>query len=297
MTVLPGETILRLVKEGKLGIKPFYEDGIQPASYDARLGTEILVSPVGEERGEAKDLRMEKDKCYEIKTGQFVSVMTEEWFTFPNDICGKFGLRSEYTRKGLLAFGGIQIDPGWNGRLVISLFNIGPEPIPIKLGDEMFTIEFCRLESLTQNPYRGRYQNQPYFPAEDVNFILRARTVSLAEIKPIGEEISRLKNELALLKAEISRVQPEVEALAIQRLPLQFRVDMEKFNEIKIELLKNGKYRGKFVAIYRGELIGPEESEEKLNMVINEKYGNVPAYISKVAEEEEIAEFSSPELV
>jgi hypothetical protein len=223
--------------------------------------------------------------------------MTEEWFGFPNDICGKFGLRSEFTRKGLLAFGGVQIDPGWNGRLVISLFNIGPEPIPIKLGEKMFTIEFNKLESPTQNPYRGRYQNQPYFPAEDVNFILRARTISLAEIKPIREEISRLKNELTLLKAEISRVKPEVEALVFHKLPFQFRMDMKKFNEIKMELLRDKKYRGRFIAIYKGELIGPEDSEEKLNMIINEKYGNVPAYISKVVEEEELVEFSSPELV
>lgn len=254
-----------------------------------------LVSPVGEERGEVKDLREERENTYGIKTGQFVSVMTEEWFSFPNDICGRFGLRSEYVRKGLIAFGGLQIDPGWSGRLVILLFNIGPEPAPIKLGEKMFTIEFHRLETPTQNPYKGRYQNQTYFPSEDINFILRARTVSLAEIKPIKEEISWLKSELDSLKSELLEIKPEVKVLSGRRLPPQFGRDMEKFNVIKKELLKDEKYRGKFVAIYRGELIGPEDSEEELNRIINEKYGNVPAYIAKVTEEEAV-EFSSPEL-
>lgn len=67
MVVLPGQTILRLVKEGKLKIEPFYKDGIQPASYDARLGYKILAGPLLDEGGRYVDLRKEKITSISLK--------------------------------------------------------------------------------------------------------------------------------------------------------------------------------------------------------------------------------------
>ena len=76
-----------------------------------------------------------------------------------------------------------------------------------------------------------------------------------------------------------------------------FLRDMDVFNRLKRELLKNEEYRGKFLAIYNGEIVGVDEDDSKLSRLIDKKYGNVSAYIGKVAEEEEIIELSSPELV
>ncbi len=206
MAVLSGDMIERLVKAKVLEIVPFYSDGIMPATYDARLWKTILVTPSrrGEE-GRPVHLDEEEGKRYMIKPGEFVAALTEEIVGLPADICGRFGLRSTVTRKGLVAFGGVQIDPGFVGRLSISLFNVGPEDIELKLGEPMFTVEFHRLEEATKHPYgsdpeKHIYQNQTDFPPDQRDFIVHAQTTSLSEIGTIRKDMEQLDKRVNILE-------------------------------------------------------------------------------------------------
>ena len=200
MAILADDTIRQLVESKQIAIEPFHEDAVQPASYDLRLGRRALISPKGpEERGRAVDLEKEKGQMLEILPGQFVAILTEEKLALPNDVCARFGLKSNLARKGLIAFGGIQVDPGFVGRLVISLVNVGPELIEIKIGTPAFTIEFQKLEAPAVKPYGGEYQCQDDFPAEQYNFILSAHTVSLAEIPDLRQQIRQLNDRLAII--------------------------------------------------------------------------------------------------
>lgn len=199
MAILSGDAIRRLVQAERLRIEPFHEDAIQPASYDLRLGKRALISPKGDERGRAVDLDKEKDQTVAILPGQYVAILTEEKLGLPNDICARFGLKSSFARRGLMAWGGIQVDPGFIGRLAISLFNVGPEDIHLKLDTPIFTIEFNKLEEPATEPYSGEYQYQDDFPAEQYNFILSAHSVSLAEIPDLREQIKDLNNRLAVV--------------------------------------------------------------------------------------------------
>jgi dUTPase len=144
-------------------------------------------------------LDKEKDQKIPVKPGQFVAILTEEELQLPNEICARFGLKSNLARKGLMAFGGIQVDPGFIGRLAISLFNVGPEDIELKLGEPLFTIEFEKLETPTTKPYSGEYQHQNDFPAQQYNFILGAHTVSLAELPDLKQQIMQINNRLAII--------------------------------------------------------------------------------------------------
>ena len=198
MAVLSDSTILRRLQEvGDLVITPFYPDGLQPASYDMRLHWQVLVSPTRYEGGRVVDLKAEPESRYHVQPGRFVGVLSEESMSFPLNVAGRFGLRSEFTRHGLIAFGGIQIDPGFKGRLALSLFHAGPEPIALELGRRMFTIEFQSLDASATGPYRGEFQNQDDFPEVQREFILNAHTVSLSEIQSVPGELSSLALRLA----------------------------------------------------------------------------------------------------
>ena len=59
MAILSDSTIRRLHETGVLGISPFHDDALQPASYDMRLHWSVLVSPTRYERGQEVDLRDE----------------------------------------------------------------------------------------------------------------------------------------------------------------------------------------------------------------------------------------------
>ena len=193
MGTLTGRLIRQYVERGDLGIDPFDELRVEPASYDAGIGSPILASPLGPtELGEVIQLTSER-QSYDIRTGQMVAVISQETFSFPLDlVCGNFGIRSHFARRGLISFGGAQLDPGWRGRIIMCLQNVGPEPIPVTLGESFFTIQFDRLEEPAEE-YAGPHQDQLDFPPDQVAFILSARTTSLAEIPRLRSDIEGLR--------------------------------------------------------------------------------------------------------
>src|SRR5206468_12124299 len=131
MGVLSDREIKRRVGAGDLLIEPFDETLIQPASYDLRLGSKLLASPLSPTVLGAK---IELDKnlpSYAIQSGQMVSVLSEEILRLPLDLCASFGIRSAFSRRGIDDFGGLQLDPGWKGRLLLNLLNVGPEAVTI----------------------------------------------------------------------------------------------------------------------------------------------------------------------
>jgi len=192
MSTLSGRKIGDLIREGKLLIDPFDSKLIQPASYDLRLGPKILAGPLCSEKLGMVIQLTEKDPSYEIYSGQMVGVLSLEKLKLPLDICGRFGIRSTFARRGINAFGGLQLDPGFRGRLTMNLLNVGPEPVTITLHEPLFTVEFQRLEEPAEVEYSGPFQDQDDFPADQYNYILNARTTSLAEIPLLRKEMTRL---------------------------------------------------------------------------------------------------------
>jgi len=242
MSTLSGKKIAELVKDGVLKIEPFDPKLIQPASYDLRLGPKILASPLSSENLGIVIQLTEKDPSYQIQSGQMVGVLSLEKLKVPLEICGRFGIRSTFARRGINAFGGLQLDPGFRGRLTMNLLNVGPEPVTITLHEPLFTVEFQRLEEPADVEYSGPYQDQDDFPADQYNYILSARTTSLAEIPLLRKEMTRLS---ALIEdLEDSLPDPD-EGLELRP-------------EIKERLLKSSK-------LPRNCFLSPAEILKKLN--------------------------------
>ena len=200
MGVITGRQIKKLVNSGELIIDPFDETLVAPATYDLRLHHKVLVSPVGEKQsGHVIDLR-EKPDGYEVLPGQMIGILSYERVGLPLNISGRFGIRSSLARKGMNAFGGIQLDPGFRGKLIMNLINVGPEPIPIQFKETVFSVEFSKLEEMAETAYSGPYQDQDDFPADQYEYILSARTTSLAEIPSLRLGLGRLTGLLEELE-------------------------------------------------------------------------------------------------
>ncbi len=226
MGVLSGRQIKELVKNHKLLIEPFDEALVQPATYDLRLGPKILASPLSADKlGVVIELTKDKPN-YEIQSGQMVGILSLEKLALPLDICGRFGICSSLARKGINAFGGVQLDPGFRGRLTMNLLNVGPEPITLPLYEAIFSVEFSRLEEEAEVGYSGAYQDQDDFPAEQYNYILSARTTSLAEIPTFRRDIRRLSALIEELEERMAdpdaglELKPDVEERLLRSLKL-----------------------------------------------------------------------------
>jgi len=235
MGTLSGGQIKELVKRGDLVIEPFDEDLVQPATYDLRLGSKILASPLSSEKLGVVIELTEKESSYRIHSGQMVGVLSLEKLRIPLDVAGRFGIRSVYARRGINAFGGLQLDPGFRGRLTLNLLNVGPEPVTLTLHEPLFSVEFQRLEEPAEVAYSGPFQNQDDFPAEQYNYILSARTTSLAEIPNLRMEITRLNALIEELGEALPdpdeglELKPEVEErlLRSSKLPRDFFLSAE----------------------------------------------------------------------
>ncbi|XUX00897.1 MAG: hypothetical protein TUN42_02620 [Dehalogenimonas sp.] len=176
MSILTGRQIRELVFSGQFLIDPFDDCLIEPATCDLRLFHKVLASPVGEtQTGKVVDLRDFPDG-YKVLPGQMIAVLSLERINLPLNIVGRFGIRSSLARKGFNAFGGLQLDPGFRGRLMMNLVNVGPSPVPIFNEYRAFSVEFSKLDEEVEQGYCGPFQDQDDFPADQYNYILSAGT-------------------------------------------------------------------------------------------------------------------------
>ncbi len=118
--------------------------GLSPAGYDVRIFNPVTIYPLG-----------------------FVLASSLEHFDIPNDILAKVADKSTWARRGLAVQNTI-IEPGWRGFLTLELTNHGNSAIIIGAGTPIAQIIFELLDEPTEQPYEGKYQDQPAGPVEAI---------------------------------------------------------------------------------------------------------------------------------
>lgn len=59
---------------------------------------------------------------------------------------GFLNMKSSIKLAGLINVSGFHIDPGYDGKLVFSVFNAGPRPVTIRQGDNCFLMWLATIE-------------------------------------------------------------------------------------------------------------------------------------------------------
>ncbi|MBI4641763.1 MAG: hypothetical protein HY731_13790 [Candidatus Tectomicrobia bacterium] len=67
------------------------------------------------------------------------------------------------------------------------------------------------------------------------------------------------------------------------------------FRQKLTQLLR--RYKGQFIALYQGRVVGHGKDDEELARQMFEKLGDVPFYIARVEKEPTVYELPSPEVV
>lgn len=126
-------------------IDPFFERtvahgltfGLGPCGYDIRV---------------AEMLR--------IDVGEFKLASSMEHFDIPLDIRMAIRDKSTLARRGLMVQNTVA-EPGWRGYLTLELTNQSRDWIVLHPGTPIAQAEFGLLTADTDQPYKGRYQDQP----------------------------------------------------------------------------------------------------------------------------------------
>jgi dCTP deaminase len=114
--------------------------GLSAAGYDIRVAQELMLA-----------------------RGQFAIASSIERFHMPRDVLGTVKDKSTWARQGLSVYNTV-IEPGWSGFLTLELVNHGPRQITLVPGMPVAQILFQLLDAPTEEPYRGKYDNQPARP-------------------------------------------------------------------------------------------------------------------------------------
>ena len=180
MSLLSDRSIIDEINTGRIKIKPFDINNIQPASIDLRLGNQFIVFNSESEilindrfidtRNIDPDLTrlidIGLDKGFTLQPKQFVLGVTQEHITLPDNIIGRLEGRSSLGRLGLLihATAGY-IDPGFKGTLTLELFNLSSFPIVTYPNSRICQISFQYMSTPANRIYGdaglgSKYQNQ-----------------------------------------------------------------------------------------------------------------------------------------
>ncbi len=198
--ILTDRQIREAHENGNIVIEPFDDAQVQGATYDLRVGE------YGATTTTKRKVNIKNDGAITFSPGDFGIVTVLEELKLGNQYVGRFGLRSKYARKGLIATTGPQIDPGFHGRLFIGITNLTPRSVSLPYKDDFISVEFHKLEEPASKPYSGPYQDKLDLRPEDLEAVLESEGMALSEVmmllRSLSANVSTMAQTLTGLTSE-----------------------------------------------------------------------------------------------
>lgn len=161
MAFWSGDKLTTAIPAKKI-VEPFYPKQVDCSAYTLTLGEEYFITPdytVSVRENTTKALAESKrwDQTVpetkrvmggplNIPAGQFAFLMTEEAINIPQNVMGFISLKSSAKWRGLINVSGFHVDPGFQGKLIYSVYNAGPSPIQLKRGQDLFLLWLADLD-------------------------------------------------------------------------------------------------------------------------------------------------------
>jgi len=187
MVLLTDSEIKAAMKKGEIKMESFEPKMLQSASYDMRIGSELLIS------GKEQDIDLGQQGSINLKAGQFALMATQENITLAKNIVGYIGLKSYYVRKGVVVLAGLQIDPGFSGVLILGIYNASSRSVSLEYLNSICTIEFYRLAKPVEKPFSRTElgeQKEGRIPRMDREYLRTLETQSLSEMSQAVKQLS-----------------------------------------------------------------------------------------------------------
>jgi dCTP deaminase len=174
----PGLLVDRQIRDvmslGLLKIADFDSDRLEAASYDFRVGPSAAVTTASR----PVDLR---EQPLILEPYSAALVLVEEIIELSERVLGRLGAHSTLFRNGIFASIGPQIDPGYSGRMRVSLLNMTEHPFLIRHKTPFITAEFHLLAQQPSKKFSGQ-PGEPELTEDEINRILGRGGPSLKDM-------------------------------------------------------------------------------------------------------------------
>jgi dCTP deaminase len=137
-------------------IDPYDSAQIDCAAYTLRVGPEAYVSPANSKEAATRTRSTLKEReGILIPPGQFAFLLTEEHVRVPSNAIAFISMKAKIKFRGLVNVSGFHVDPGYQGRLIFSVFNAGPLTVHLARGDDCFLIWYADLDRDSEDIKEG----------------------------------------------------------------------------------------------------------------------------------------------
>jgi dCTP deaminase len=168
-------------------ISPYDADAIHACCYELSVGEEVFVT------GEStKKIALKSGDSVVIPPGQVVLILTRETLKMPLDAIGLLSIKFGFKARGLINISGFHVDPGFEGKLVFSMYNAGVQTIHLSHASPIFLLWLSSTDKPTADKYHGQHNKQLHLP-DDAITNLAARMPSPFTLE---KDVESLRNEL-----------------------------------------------------------------------------------------------------
>lgn len=180
-------------------VKGGIANNAEDVKYDFRLSNYILKAKFGRTI-DAAELSQSEQANLIVEPGEVVFVLSMERLALPADMVAQLSPKRKMSQAGVLTLGGLMIDPGYEGPLLVGLFNFSSTPFTLHPGRKLIGATFYRLSTEEARDLKGDAEPLEGFPNELVDVMRKYEPVGS---KSLSDAISRIEHEIDAIKQDL----------------------------------------------------------------------------------------------
>jgi dCTP deaminase len=176
-------------------ITDYDEKNVVTGSYELGLGSEAYVT------GQKKKVQLGKNGHVTIPPGQFALLITEERVRIPAEAIGFISIKSKFKLWGLINVSGFHVDPGFEGKLIFSVYNAGVQDIVISRRKRVFLLWLSSMDQ-PGDVYQGVRAGQESIPDEEMMKIrgeIPSPAILQKKIERLGQKVATYQSIASIL--------------------------------------------------------------------------------------------------
>lgn len=198
-SVLVGEEIADMARNGRLISREFDDKSLQATSYDFRIGTRGIVG------GDSSETDLTQKRLV-IDPGSYAGVISMEKIKLPPNVFAQIGSKRKFSYDGLILLTGSIIDPGYEGYLLFGLYNASTKKVVLPIRTKICNVVFHRLPKDVKSVAPDPYLLNGEFPPDFLKQMANVEVLPWAKISEEVRRIQELTTAVLDLKAQYNDV-------------------------------------------------------------------------------------------
>lgn len=256
--VIPERELRKAIQE-KTFIKNALPQNAEGIKYDFRLSSWLLKAQYGRPVDTAKFTEQEQASL-RVEPGEIVFVLTEEILELPRNIMANLSPKRKLSHYGIMVLGGFCVDPLYQGRLLVGLYNFSSSPFTIIPGRKLIAAVFYELQETELDDFRKPESKIMEFPDELVHLMQQYKPISNEQL---ADQLRTLATELDTLRKDFRDREDWLESY--QQIQKEQKDTIDK---ILVGLGKETEERGKAEKELRKEILDSSKEAYKAAAIV-----------------------------